>query len=947
MQKPKLRRSIYIGLGGTGSDAIEVVKNYFMATTKRIPAMIKFLAIDTNQQELARKGFDSSEQLPLMLSKPKAVYNNNIQKYSWIPKKNVENLQGIGSNGAGQIRSNGAFILAVKESAGQESSFSETLSSIRDRLVSITAEDPDYDLLSTPKIDVHLCFSLCGGTGSGMFLEIAKLIKKVIPNSNLIGYALSNSFYDNVGVHHNVKSNAYAALVELDYCMHAHRLDYENSDYEIVSEKPFDAVMYIDKSTYTRNETETEYKYDRDEVLSSIGYAMVLSAGNLGDDAKSIIDNLNGVINSGGYDIDCRNGKKSAWISSLGVSEIYCKKNSSLDLFSHNLAIQELGLLKEGSTAGAEETAKEWIKQLKINEGGPDDPGDHDELINRMISPAKIQLIGNPNSIIVDDNGTVNDSMFIRNIPIKEEELEKTVKIETEKTKNELFGLINKILFPSQGQKTCGLSHLESILNTIVNSGIEKYRKRLNLEITSYQNEIEKINNDELSSVQTLRNQLQHLPILRNQNIINISKNSIKQGRCDKLKKEKEIQRREMAIKLYDAIEEKIKEYTNAITRLQNVLQDAITSLSEEVGKFVIPEKLEERSTSVDVSSLISELPESHINDCCIKDWNDFRLHTQKPTLSELADMKDWKEFVLDYVKLLYPIQSSQPIIKIMKLLQEKQVLNHRIKDILNRARPLMDISSYGKEEELKPTEFVIVSLPDAADAETKFIRDAFNAEYKGPNAIQFVSLKDSNRIVVYRQLGVIPPYYIKGISSGKNGVINPFSCEEAFNSLRNGSDNYSPFTKITYEKAVKNGGHTLDSLLGAISESDIMEMWVTGFVLGLISRDQFGCYRIKSDEGEIDMDDELLKSYISLGKTRKEAYMAFENLKESIKKEFSRDLTESLRDHKARIAFDEFLKSDDAMTRYKKEFSLISDEEYQNEKYELQKELNYIKARR
>ena len=261
--KPKLRRSIYIGLGGTGTDVIKIVKDYFLATTSHVPTMIKFLAVDTNQPELSRKGFESFEQLEFVLSKPQQTYNDKPAHYAWIPEKNLENIQGIGNTGAGQVRSNGAFVLAVKEAAGAGKSFSAKLAAVRDKLVNANAiqEDSDYDLLATTKIDVHLCFSICGGTGSGMFLEVAKLIKSVIPNSNLIGYAVSNSFYDNVGVHWNVKSNAYASLVELDYCMHAHKREYQNSLYEPVFEKPFDALMYIDNKTYTRNETEEEYNY--------------------------------------------------------------------------------------------------------------------------------------------------------------------------------------------------------------------------------------------------------------------------------------------------------------------------------------------------------------------------------------------------------------------------------------------------------------------------------------------------------------------------------------------------------------------------------------------------------------------------------------------------------------------------------------------------------------
>lgn len=946
--KPKLRRSIYIGLGGTGTDAIKIVKDYFLATTSHIPSMIKFLAVDTNQPELSRKGFESSEKLELVLSKPQQIYNDKPARYAWIPEKNLENIRGIGNTGAGQVRSNGAFILAVKEAAGADTSFSAKLAAVRDKLVNAIQADSDYDLLATAKIDVHLCFSICGGTGSGMFLEIAKLIKSVIPNSNLIGYAVSNSFYDNVGVHWNVKPNAYAALVELDYCMHAHKLEYQNSLYEPVTEKPFDALMYIDNKTYTRNETEEEYNYERDEVLSNIAYAMVLSAGSLGDDANSIIDNLKGATLSGGYDIECKNGKKSAWVSSLGVSEIFCRKNSSQDLFSHNLAIQELTLLKDGSSVNAVTTAKLWIKEFKINEGGPTDPDDHDELIDRMIDPNLYQQISAVNSIKVDDNGTVNDSIFRQNSPIKFSVLDSHQLTFTEGIIDDLNKHVLNLLFPSQGSSTCGLSYLMTVLNTFCQS-IAAYRERLEKEIDDRQTEISEINDSELVNIENLRKEFQKSSFRRSQQTISILKNSIRAGRLKKYKLECAIKRRQMAIKVYSVLETKISaDYIAEILRLKNVLDEVVNTLNREVGKFEIPERIEKKSTSIDISSEISNLPESQIGDMKISDWNDFYKKTKKPTIKELADKNDWKEFVLDYVRDLYPKEAVQPIVKILKIFEERGTLNNRLKDVLNRARPLMDISTYGKEDEIKPTEFVIVSLPDADSNETRFIRDAFDSEYHGNNRIQYVSIKDSNRLIVYRQLGVIPPYYIKGIATGKNGIYNPYSCEQSYFSLKSDEkNNYSPFTKRSYEKAVVKGGHTLDTFLGAISENDNFEMWIAGFILKLITRDKNNNYRFVSDEGELDIDDPELKSYIILGKSRSEAYKSFENLKDSIKKALSKEQSQLLSDPEIKSSYDKLFDGTNvALLNYKTLYSLVTDEEFINERIQMEKELNYLKTK-
>ena len=950
--KPKLRRSIYIGLGGTGTDAIKVVKDYFIATTGKVPSMIKFLAIDTNQPELSRKGFEPEEQLAFVLNRPQRIYNDNPKQYDWIPDKNIENIQGIGNTGAGQVRSNGAFVLYVKENIAQSASFTSTLSQIRNSLINVTAVDPDYDLLATTKIDIHMCFSLCGGTGSGMFIEMAKLIKDLIPNSNVIGYAVSNSFYDNVGIHWNVKSNAYAALLELDYCMHAHKKEYQNSIYEKVNTKPFDALMYIDNQTYTRDGTEEEYSYEREEVLANIGYAMVLSAGSLGDDANSIIDNLKGAILNGGYDVDCRNGKKSAWVSSLGVSEIFCRKNSSLDLFAHNLAIRELGLLKDGNTIiGTAATATQWINDLNINEGGPNDPDDHDALINRMINPDLYHEITVANSIKVDNAGNVDESMFRLNSPVKFSTLESHYKSVAESLVISLDTHVKDLLFPSQGQSTCGLSYLQMVLTTLKES-IERFKARLEVEIGLRNTEISNLKESETKNVLNLNNVVSSTIVLHRQQQIAALQNSIRLGRLRLFKLECAIKRRQMAIDVYTVLINKIvNDYLNEIARFRNVLEEIINSLNSEVGQFEIPEKTEERSTSVDVSFVIAQLPDSQIGDYKINNWRDFFVGTQHSTIKDLADKQDWKEYVIEYVKKLYPNHTSQTIVKILKKFKEDGTLNNYVRDVLNRARPLMEISTFGKP--LNPTEFVIVSLPDASDEQTKFIRDAIDSEYKGPNAIQYISIKDSNRIIVYRQLGVIPPYFINGISSGKNGEINSFSCEDAYKQLRNNDNNYSPFTRLSFEQAVVKGGHSLDSFLGAISDNDCLEMWVTGFILGLIDRKE-GVYRIESEEGEIDQDEEDDAAYIYLGRTRQEAYDYFcsEKLSDKVKKEFSSIQTSQLQKPQIREMYDSFFNFEDTASAKEirkkyRSISLSTPEERIEDKAMFDLEFKFLKSRK
>ena len=123
--------------------------------------------------------------------------------------------------------------------------------------------------------------------------------------------------------------------------------------------------------------------------------------------------------------------------------------------------------------------------------------------------------------------------------------------------------------------------------------------------------------------------------------------------------------------------------------------------------------------------------------------------------------------------------------------------------------------------------------------------------------------------------------------------------------------------------------------------------MWIAGFILKLITRDKDNNYRFVSDEGELDMDDPELKSYIILGKSRSEAYKSFENLKDSIKKTLSKEQSELLSDPEIKASYDKLFEGNNvALVNYKNIYSLVTDEEFKNERIQMEKEFNYLKTK-
>ena len=119
MDKIKLKKTLYIGLGGTGVATLLKVKKCFIDSYGEIPPMIGFLAIDTDtaassKQDLSKTGgiikLRPDELIVCSVKNALATYKSNPATYDWVPSANVSKLSSIAGNGAGQVRSNGRFI---------------------------------------------------------------------------------------------------------------------------------------------------------------------------------------------------------------------------------------------------------------------------------------------------------------------------------------------------------------------------------------------------------------------------------------------------------------------------------------------------------------------------------------------------------------------------------------------------------------------------------------------------------------------------------------------------------------------------------------------------------------------------------------------------------------------------------------------------------------------
>lgn len=174
----KLRRTIYIGVGGTGTSVLRQLKaSYTENGQRKVPPMIGFLAVDSNRTDLDNlKDFNVNEKFHLTSGAANAalIQANSPEDYRWIPEVNNQYLSCIDHYGANQIRSNGRFLFETSEVfAANPGAFSNVIRSIKDRITAAHDNDGIYVDAQNADIDVYLIFSICGGTGSGAFLPLA------------------------------------------------------------------------------------------------------------------------------------------------------------------------------------------------------------------------------------------------------------------------------------------------------------------------------------------------------------------------------------------------------------------------------------------------------------------------------------------------------------------------------------------------------------------------------------------------------------------------------------------------------------------------------------------------------------------------------------------------------------------------------------------------------
>lgn len=849
----KLRRTLLMGLGGTGVKAILNAKKMFYENYGQIPPMIGFIGVDTDKPGLSSSfvtasdgtkiSLNNSEQLCISVENPTQIYQNGKSKhlYDWMPEQNVQGLTAL-SIGAGQMRSNGRFAITVNENNVKQF-IEHKITEINNASI---IDNTQYDLLGT-ETEVHIVFSLGGGTGSGIFLNTAYLIRRLFPKIKISGYAvLSDVFRTMVtgAMSARVKPNGKGAIIDLDYLAHLTpdsepvKIQWFHTQDE-VNERAFDALYFID------NKNENNDMFDHvDPLCQMISLAVVTSVGELGVALDSVSDNVSKLIADGTMDIK----NKKAWVAGFGCAEIIFDGNRLANIYERKATIQLINKMLNGGCDDPTNIANNWFDNTKIRENlGKDDVIDY---FMPPMPPHTYSDVDNPDNPLPECQNYIANRAQESQAKLDEKLTALEARVDDSLTR----------LMREQADRECGIYLCEQILLSILHQ-IELCDGEMKEEKEQFEDELPRLD----SALTTACKELEEcMSRLFKRNRKDYETEVVAQTMRLAIAK-REITRRKMARQFYGWLKERVNKSVERVNIIISNLQKVRNECNNEI------QRIQRNSGSAnffqfDLAADYASRVECQLNDIV---FNDFVKDMQpEGGIAALSGMNSnqTEETLLRFIRTLPKVKGyrNMTVDDALDHLSEdelKKLLNNAIKKSL----PLLPYTLRGFDADLRerPVECYYIGVADKK--RSRLTKDnLFKNLVAEAKDIQFSEVGFNNRIIIYRQLGVIPAFTVKALDSYETDY------ERWETSKPNGShwdaNLCKRMSKERFDIFPKD----------EVSASRLLETWINAIVYDLVRYEETsGQYQIKSRG----MGGKALRGWwVNMGATRQEAFRYLED---------------------------------------------------------------------
>lgn len=922
MDKIKITRTLFVGLGGTGVKAILRTKQCFMDAYGEIPPMVGFLAIDTDKKVRDQK-LESRKGNDVMLNQTDVcfcpingnatdIYLQNQSEFTWMPKRNTSFLQKLKNEGAGAVRTNGRFLARYNATI-----ISQALAS---KVAEIGAPLPldckfEYDMNTTGMqypTNINIVGSIAGGTGSGLMIDIINLAADTMKNSGLAYRIFPWMVLPDVFRHmapgvasQNVYANAYGVLTEMDYLYH---LDVGNPN---PINFGFTQVRHLDNGVYRTSIFNNKNKagivfQDIDEITDAIGRCMFLPAN--GVDGTSIEDNLAAAYFA--YNV----GNKEAHYSSAGCSELVYDNQAVGNVIARAIITDLCQVFSaEGNRIDALQNAVNWASSQAV--------GIEEHDVNYLTDSLLAESWSG--SIAFDKH---SDASYIKNLIFSAteadyvlDEIKQKYDAKLSSVKNLLNLEITKYL-SSQNGVGAAISFLDALVEDIKQSKGEMEKEKRDLML--------KISINDQTDWNTELNGIRGFWGMIKQDEADVLSQTV----ADHISTKRDNLRHGWAIQFYIDLEAEIEHQLSKLRKLTLSLD----TIAKKQGAEII--EIQRRAkTSSKFQIYLHEEDVQKYSRPDIKDL--FTSFSGANSLVDFvgADPDFIEKKMWEFAKVHPSVLSAVNVTieeKLSKMPQD-QVL-----DILNRlknlASPMWNTNLGGFVTTASPLSGIFAV--GCYDAINGILQQKYKNEFKiGPQEASFVTTRQTDRIMLYRIECYSPVYAINNMAGYKR------EAEEALH-----KDAYPVYyiDEQWYQRMNVEGFAVYPKSQG----DTVLPNWVNAIVYGYIKYDlDSKCYYIMSDtKGDI-----LRGGYLQLGQRRDVAFDAFQNMQlyKEIEERLQNEIVE-----KGRPQVDAVMKNvKGQLLKYTTDIAQLSpieldavsrrDPAYQMVTDQLIKEVNYIKS--
>ena len=874
MAKTKIRRSLFIGLGGTGMRTLLHLKKLFIETYGEVPKMIGFLGIDTDKGEYSKEleiksfasmGFiddseiyvegqntgnkvrlDKNEQVQITVERPLDLFKRNRENYNWMPTNSINALRSL-THGAGQVRTNGRFAFVANSKTVEDK-----VNLALNRIAKADAVGEKYELIDN-KTDVYLVFSLGGGTGCGTFIDIAYLIRRIAGyNCKLAGFGVLPEVFRAKIVNgvERVRANAYGAVKDLDWLM---GLDLDGNSIELPLEggrtwetdfTPFDACIFVDN----KNRNLDVYDETR-QIEEMLALTLITSVGELSTANVSVLDNLAVDTTNGAFNVK---GKK-AWVNGMGVCEVLIKTDELRKIYAHTAAIHLINqLLNKPADVNAE--VMQWIDLVKIKEHNADDVIDY--LVDMNVTP----LSGIDKNDYSDAINVVTS--YVNAMQVDDEDIENKLQMLVSRVSDALRTLVIDSLKRSEGM---GVGATEDLLQGI-ESEIRVYLKEMKDELSEQKMY-------ESQYAEAVRSACDDLKA-KASSWLKIGIDDAKETVCNLAtniaRTKREITRRDKAITFYNDLLVKISFYQNRVKEIKQRLEIVANNSRSEISKLRQEIERNTETFQINITSKVQSAISLDNKNILISDFI-----TSLKEGNKIFDFIDLETSTIGvrFLQHTYNLERAKEIgnmdiNEVLVLLKKNGAFEELVRNMAAKASPLLLHNFLGYVDK-KPAINYYIGVNRYEDSLLKK-DDYFKNNVDDGGDVNFSNIGMRDRIIVFSQMNPIPPFAIDSVSN---------QCKMEYEDPEN---DFCFHISANFLNEMKRKGHSLEPGSG----DNALELWVKGLIFGLIKNNN-GTYRYIDKENG----DSLYDYWIDLDKYRDGAYKKFEEIKLSIEEQFKKEI--------------------------------------------------------